>query len=250
MSVASMGTFFDLNGNAEYVRGTSRASTLSARLMHRVEKKKKGTTKPVQANKQKLYNIVFTIATILITQHDPPQWNLRIVQPFTYPLDRNEDGNEGRSDKRERRDKAIFFHSRAIIDKPLSLFSKKRKKNLRNGSRPTTPELCASIRSEASISREGSLSKSITGRLLSLKPGLPPSLPICHLYGPLLAESYASPIRDLHPAFMRQRKISHKFSPCQERAFFPFRDRSSLFPVFAPLPSRVSLSPPLLRTDI
>lgn len=41
MSVASMGTFFDLNGNAEYVRGTSRASTLSARLMHRVEKKKK-----------------------------------------------------------------------------------------------------------------------------------------------------------------------------------------------------------------
>lgn len=59
-----MGTFFDLNGNAEYVRGTSRASTLSARLMHRVEKKKKGTTKPVQANKQKLYNIVFTIASI------------------------------------------------------------------------------------------------------------------------------------------------------------------------------------------
>lgn len=249
MSVASMGTFFDLNGNAEYVRGTSRASTLSARLMHRVEKKKKAR-RNLSKQINRSYIISYLQSRVLITQHDSSQWNLRIVQPFTYPLDRNEDGNEGRSDKRERRDKAIFFHSRAIIDKPLSLFSKKRKKNLRNGSRPTTPKLCASIRSEASISREGSLSKSITGRLLSLKPGLPPSLPICHLYGPLLAESYASPIRDLHPAFMRQRKISHKFSPCQERAFFPFRDRSSLFPVFAPLPSRVSLSPPLLRTDI
>lgn len=73
------GTFFDLNGNAEYVR---RTSTLSARLMHRVEKRKKKGMKPVQANKrakkQKLYSIVFTIASINY-QHDPPRlpiWNL------------------------------------------------------------------------------------------------------------------------------------------------------------------------------
>lgn len=70
MSVASMGTFFDLNGNAEYVRGTSRASTLSARLMHRVEKKKKkGTTKPVQANKRarnRSYIISYLQSRILI----------------------------------------------------------------------------------------------------------------------------------------------------------------------------------------
>lgn len=90
------GTFFDLNGNAEYVR---RTSTLSARLMHRVEKRKKKGMKPVQANKrakkQKLYSIVFTIASINY-QHDPPRlpiWNLpfqlyNLSHRYTLPIPR------------------------------------------------------------------------------------------------------------------------------------------------------------------
>lgn len=58
-------------------------------------------------------------------------------------------------DKRETRNFLPLTSNHRQI--PVSLFSrKKKKKNLRNGSRPTTPELCASIRSEASISREGS----------------------------------------------------------------------------------------------
>lgn len=72
------------------------ASTLSARLMHRVEKKKKKDTKPVQANKlakkQKLYSIVFTITSI---NYRLPIWNLFVLHNLSHLTPRNIDGNEG-----------------------------------------------------------------------------------------------------------------------------------------------------------
>lgn len=99
------GTFFDLNGNAEYVR---RTSTLSARLMHRVEKRKKKKArnlfKQINVQRNRSYIVSYLQSRVLIISTILPDYQSGIslfnyttfhISVYLTDTPKNEHGNEG-----------------------------------------------------------------------------------------------------------------------------------------------------------